>query len=78
MEGIMLPEGMRYASKKKARMKKKRRTAPSIPFTFSQSAFAEKEEPLFFLRDWATTLLGFDDFLAAMRSSRRVVMVPGI
>jgi hypothetical protein len=50
-------------------MKKKSRTAPAIPFTFSHTAAPETDEPRGFLRDWATTLVGFDDFLALMRSA---------
>src|SRR3982751_6356017 len=35
--GIMLPEGMRNASTKNVRMKRKITSAPAIDFTFSQS-----------------------------------------
>ena len=63
----MLPEGMRYASKKKARMKRNIRIALPIPFTFSQTETRDARAPPFPARTAATTLddfLGFFELLA--------------
>jgi len=63
--GIMLPDGMRNASTKNVRMKRKITSAPAIDFTFSQSVDGSARFALTLPRAAATLELfaGADRFL---------------
>src|SRR6185436_10927634 len=75
--GIMLPDGMRNASTKNARMKRKISSAPAIDFTFSQSVAGSARFVFALPRAAATVELfelfagGADRFLVEATGERR-------